>query len=55
MNDTELIGSEIEHDWSYLKPVRYVPVWQGVIEGIAFVLILSALLYGRVAPVLQAL
>jgi hypothetical protein len=40
----ELVGSEIARDWSYLHPVRYVPVWQRILEGIAFIVIIVAFL-----------
>lgn len=42
--DMELVGSEIARDWSYLHPVRYVPVWQRILEGIAFIVIIVAFL-----------
>jgi hypothetical protein len=44
--ETELIGGEIVHDWSYLRPITYVPVWRRALEMIAFIVILSAFLYG---------
>jgi hypothetical protein len=43
---TELIGGEISHDWSYLKPIKYVPLWRRTLEMIAFAVILSAFIYG---------
>ena len=44
--DTELIGNEIASDWSYLRPVKYVPVWRRVAEGIAFAFVLSVIVGG---------
>ncbi|HMH13492.1 MAG TPA: hypothetical protein VK578_10325 [Edaphobacter sp.] len=44
--DTELISSEIAGDWSYLRPVKYLPLWRRIAEGIAFAVIVSALIYG---------
>jgi hypothetical protein len=44
--ETELVSSEVSHDWSYLKPIKYVPLWRRVLELIAFAAILSALIYG---------
>jgi hypothetical protein len=44
--EKELISSEISHDWSYLRPVQYVPLWRRAIEMIAFAVIVSALVYG---------
>lgn len=44
--ETELLSSEIAHDWSYLKPIKYVPLWRRTLEMVAFAVILSALVYG---------
>lgn len=44
--ETELIYGEIAHDWSYLRPITYVPRWRVALEMIAFIAILSALVYG---------
>jgi hypothetical protein len=41
-----LVDSAFEHDWSYLKPVKYVPIWRTALETIAFAAIVSALIYG---------
>ena len=43
---TELIGGEVAHDWSYLRPIKYVPLWRRTLELIAFAVILSAVVYG---------
>jgi len=44
--EVELIGGEIAHDWSYLKPIKYVPLWRRTVELIAFAVILSGFIYG---------
>ena len=44
--ETELIGGEIAHDWSYLRPVPYVPLWRRALEMLGFILILCAFVYG---------
>jgi hypothetical protein len=44
--DTELVGGGIENDWSYLRPVTYVPMWRVALEMIGFILIVGGLLYG---------
>lgn len=44
--ETELIYSEIEHDWSYLKPIKYVPMWRVALEMIAFAALVSVFVYG---------
>lgn len=44
--ETELVSGAVEHDWSYLKPIKYVPLWRRTLEMIAFIAILSALIYG---------
>ncbi len=44
--DTELISSEIAGDWSYLRPVKYIPLWRRIIEGIAFAFVISVIVGG---------
>ena len=44
--DTELISSEIAGDWSYLRPVKYIPLWRRIVEGIAFAFVLSVIVGG---------
>jgi hypothetical protein len=44
--DTELISGEIAGDWSYIRPVKYVPLWKRIAEGIAFAVLMYGLLYG---------
>lgn len=44
--ETELVSGEIAHDWSYLKPIKYVPLWRRTLEMIAFAVVLSAIIYG---------
>jgi hypothetical protein len=44
--ETELISSEIAGDWSYLRPVKYLPLWRRIVEGIAFAIVISVIVGG---------